>query len=119
MCPARRALEAFGAKPMQESDSESADPGRGSLRALLLATVALSFVGKIGESIAPMLIDAQQWALLLSLNASDASCLLAAAAASTAASARVAWWTVALSRRLVEDGVHYRIGFSHGAAAAS
>lgn len=84
---------------------------------LLLLVATLSLVGKLGEALAPPLIAAGYPLCLLALNANDALCLLTSGAVSQ--HAPLAWLLVSLARRVGEDFLHFSIGRSHGAAAAS
>ena len=82
--------------------------------------LALSLCGKLGDMIAPWALAGGLHPLwLLSLNASDALCLLTAGSTTDGPREYAAWLTVATLRRVIEDVSHFTIGARHGKSAAA
>ena len=79
----------------------------------LLLVIAVMAIGKLGDALAPGLIDARRPALLLALNANDLHLLLSVQGCAT-----IVWWLLGLSRRVAEDGFYFWLGRKHGMSAA-
>ena len=80
----------------------------------LLFVVVVMAIGKLGDALAPGLIDARRPALLLALNANDLHLLLSSVQGCSPAT----WWLIGWSRRVAEDGFYFWLGRKHGASAA-
>eukprot|EP01060_Flectonema_neradi_P025709 TRINITY_DN34516_c0_g1_i1.p1 TRINITY_DN34516_c0_g1~~TRINITY_DN34516_c0_g1_i1.p1 ORF type:complete len:214 (+),score=17.68 TRINITY_DN34516_c0_g1_i1:43-684(+) len=82
-----------------------------SLGSYTIALVIVIVIGKLGDSVGPLLISTHPIQLLL-LNSNDIHCL------GTALLVEPKWWFVTCAfRRMIEDPLFYMFGYHHGEQA--
>ena len=81
-----------------------------SMRASIAALIVVLAAGKLGDALAPVLLDRQHALLLIAMNANDMNLLVSHRLCSGSWS----WWIVGCIRRLAEDGFFFWLGRTHG-----